>query len=74
MNLRHAAALALLGWYLMVAPLADSRTVDLDAPLTKWDIFRSFDSAAQCEKTPLDHGGPRLSLRVGRNRHLAVNE
>lgn len=37
MKPRHAAALALVGWYLMVPPLASlqSQTADLHAPLSK---------------------------------------
>ena len=41
MKLRHAAALALVGWYLMV-PLSRNDS------LTKWDHYGSFDSAAAC--------------------------
>jgi hypothetical protein len=38
----HAAALALLGWYLIMG----------DPPLSKgnWGIFESFDTAAECKK------------------------
>jgi hypothetical protein len=48
MNLRHAAAFALVGWYLMIPPGSGSR-VDIDAPLNKWSVFRSFDTAAECK-------------------------
>jgi hypothetical protein len=52
MNLRHAAALALVGWYLMVPPFTAQRAgpVDVDdqAPLSKWTIAGSFDTAEQC--------------------------
>src|SRR5258708_27358346 len=49
---RHAAALALVGWYLMVPPPVphSSVPVDLDAPLSKWRFFSTHDSAAQCEQ------------------------
>jgi hypothetical protein len=52
MNFRHAAALALVGWYLMVPPpvIHSSVPVDLDAPLSKWGIFSAHDSAAECEQ------------------------
>ena len=52
MKPRHAAALVLVSWYLMVPPpIAHSSVpVDLDAPLSKWRIFSSHDSAAQCEQ------------------------
>lgn len=51
MKPRHVAALALIGWYLMVPP-GYSRTPDepdTEAPLRKWHIIRTFDSAADCE-------------------------
>ena len=51
MKLRHAAALALVGWYLMVPPLKSrgSMAVDASAPLARWHIFKSFDSVTECE-------------------------
>jgi hypothetical protein len=49
MNLRHAAALALVGWYLMLAPWEGERIANPDAALSEWKINYSFDSAADCE-------------------------
>jgi hypothetical protein len=53
MNLRHAAALALVGWYLMVPP---PDTVTLEQfrkgempPLTIWIQLWAFDSAKECQ-------------------------
>jgi hypothetical protein len=59
MKLHHAAALALVGWYLMVPPPAykDGKPlvgVNLDAPLSEWTISRAFDSAAACEAQRAD--------------------
>jgi hypothetical protein len=59
MNLRHAAALALVSWYLMVPPWTaghDGRPIqplvaDSYAPLSKWATEGSFDSAADCGLT-----------------------
>jgi len=56
MNLRHSAALALVGWYLMVPPPMRVSDVkfdlavipDLNAPLPHWFNVRSFDTAADC--------------------------
>jgi hypothetical protein len=52
-NLRHAAALALVGWYLIEPPFSrlpngqyDAQT---DAPLSKWFHVASFDKASLCE-------------------------
>jgi hypothetical protein len=54
MNLRHAAALALVGWYLLVPPiLTDQLLVNIDAPISKWEHYQSFDSAQECESTNL---------------------
>jgi hypothetical protein len=49
MNLRHAAALALVGWYLMVAPSRPQRAVfNTHAPLSQWEWRGSFDTAGDC--------------------------
>jgi hypothetical protein len=52
MKAPHGAALALVGWYLMVPPpvVHSSVPVDSDAPLSKWGIFSTHDSAAECEQ------------------------
>jgi hypothetical protein len=49
MNLRHAAVLALVGWYLMSAPMTPDHQVLTDAPLSKWKTGASFDTAKECE-------------------------
>jgi hypothetical protein len=56
MKCRHAAAIALVGWYLMVPPVKyaptskpDLLAVDPSAPLSKWSVSESFDTAAECE-------------------------
>ena len=54
MSLRHAAALALVGWYLMVPPyegrISDPASVVVNdrAAISKWEISDSFDSANDC--------------------------
>jgi len=49
MKVRHAAALALVGWYLMLPPMAGNHT-DLSAPLSSWRIAGSYDAAIECRK------------------------
>jgi hypothetical protein len=55
MNTRHAAALALVGWYLIAPPPArprpssNSAPPNESAPLNKWTIWSSYDSAKVCE-------------------------
>jgi hypothetical protein len=49
MNLRHAAALALVGWYLLVPPLSsDLSRFDISAPFSKWTLLTSTDTADRC--------------------------
>ena len=56
MNLRHAAALALVGWYLLIPPVFSAMGNhprafnDLNASLNRWDIQASFESDTSCEK------------------------
>jgi len=61
MTLRHAAALALMGWYMMtpqvlikngVVQFDINGNVELDTakPLSKWIQVKAFDSAEQCEQ------------------------
>jgi hypothetical protein len=52
-NLRHATALALLAWYLLVPPLMESTEKpepDVDAPFGKWQRIDSFNSEDECDK------------------------
>jgi hypothetical protein len=44
MNLRHAAALALVAWYLMVPPY----TRGPNLPLSKWSIYHRYDTPDEC--------------------------
>jgi hypothetical protein len=51
MNLRHAGALALVGWYLMTPPYSHSLGgADDHAPLAEWTLAASYDSAKECEE------------------------
>lgn len=50
MKLSHAAALALVGWYLMLPPVSSDGRIQKDAPLSDWYIFSSFDTKEACEK------------------------
>jgi hypothetical protein len=65
MKVRHSAALALLGWYLMAPPVVCVKhttaekvlelsqpkcIVDATAPLWEWSRLRPADSAGECEE------------------------
>lgn len=55
----HAAALALVGWYLLVPPQTrtwwiGAERYDNAAPLNRWTIEQSFDRAEACETARLN--------------------
>ena len=50
MKLSHAAALALVGWYLMMPAMIKG----VDAPFPEWGIVRTFDSSDKCEEAEAD--------------------
>ncbi|MHB8381862.1 MAG: hypothetical protein ACYDC3_05925 [Candidatus Binataceae bacterium] len=64
MKLRHAAALALVGWYLMLPPLkvegpaSNPNTpveADTGVPLAQWHVISTgepFETKAECEAYP----------------------
>jgi hypothetical protein len=49
MKPRHAAALALVGWCLMLPPMVGGHT-DTSAPLNSWRMTASYDAASDCRK------------------------
>ncbi|HXN14034.1 MAG TPA: hypothetical protein VN865_13050 [Candidatus Acidoferrales bacterium] len=49
---RHLAAIALVGWFLMMPPprtVGDHFETNFSAPLSKWTRLRRFDLQSQCE-------------------------
>jgi hypothetical protein len=48
MNIRHVAAVATVGWYLILPPISDG-TVEVTAPLSRWEIQFSFETATDCQ-------------------------
>jgi hypothetical protein len=49
---RHLAALALVGWYLMMPPDSPKipHDVDTNTPIARWITITSFDTEDNCEK------------------------
>ena len=66
MKPRHAVALALIGWYLMVPPTKDANHIDPSVPLPKWVVLRAFDTAAACNdaQDQLRYRVSRLNLQI----------
>ena len=62
MKPRHAAALALVGWYLITPPIGEDKTgnaipgtMNTAAPLSDWLAVNTvFDSLAECKKALRD--------------------
>ena len=52
MKLRHAAALGLVGWYLMTPPIPLKCPAE-GGPLWRWTVEETFDTAHAC-KNKLD--------------------
>ncbi len=76
MKLRHAAAFALVGWYLMIAPNRPSRVwgwwyqiTDEARPLSDWEIVQSFDSAADCRQFRQQFQQLAITLRENNPAH-----
>jgi lipocalin len=53
---RHFAALAFVGWYLMMPPDSTKipHEVEPESPLTHWITVASFDTEEKCEKALAD--------------------
>src|SRR5208282_615190 len=74
MKLRHAAALVLTGWYLMLPPVESCRDAMTGHPceetaLSSWTIAGTFDSASACEtlRNVYAENGQRYSAEYTRN-------
>jgi len=62
MKSRHAAALALVAWYLMIPPINRHANGHLGVPnqavlddVSGWEILSVSDSEAACQKAMLEH-------------------
>lgn len=53
MNVRHAVALSLVGWYLMVPPPLDPYHNRLDAPISQWHVHSAWKTADECRAAQL---------------------
>src|SRR5260370_31006074 len=69
MKPRHAAALALVGWYLIMAPAESFRNhQDDEEPLGKWILLQTFDTELECKQKlskgcrQVGHGGVHTTI------------
>ncbi len=54
MTSRHATALAIVAWYLMIPPIGADYKVDARAPMLEWRRSVKFDSEKECEASLKD--------------------
>ena len=73
MNLCQAAALALVGWYLMVPPpLSNAPRDGRIAALSRWTIARAFDAEKDCRAESIKRS--RSDPTLGKYRGLPPEE
>jgi hypothetical protein len=65
MNARHAAALALVGWYVMSPPIVNGH-VQASAPVEQWNAVYSVQSARDCKSrlNSLHANLPKLAANI----------
>jgi hypothetical protein len=68
MKRHHAAALALVGWYLMVPPTQSANHVDPFVPLSKWIVLKAFDTATACNDG--SNSRPYVTLESTKSRRI----
>jgi hypothetical protein len=51
MKLRHTAAVALVGWFLITPPPQTNGHYDTSAPLSQWKIEGGAGTRKECEET-----------------------
>ena len=79
-NSRHLAALAFVGWYLMMPPDSAKipHDVDADAPLSRWICRRQFRHRRHCEKALTDiqnsEQDPITLDKTGKLKRLQKND
>jgi hypothetical protein len=49
MTIYHAAALALIGWYLLLPPVDTENNPRTDLPISEYRQVQSYDTARDCE-------------------------
>ena len=77
---RHLAALALVGWYLMMPPDSAKipHEVDAEVPLARWIVVSSFETEENCEKALTDiqnsEQDPVTLDKTGKLKRLQKND
>jgi hypothetical protein len=64
MRLYHLAASLLVGWYLIAPPIKGG-SVELSAPLAKWNIEGRYHSAGECRDAKKAEAEEIVSTQTG---------
>ena len=80
----HAAALAIVVWYLMIPPIGADNKIDPHAPLSKWRKGVSFQSQKECDDslkdaiqnpmTPAEYQAAAKATRKAKMKPLTMSE
>jgi hypothetical protein len=84
MKPHHAAALAIVVWYLMIPPIGVDGKVDAHAPLSTWRKGVSFKSQTECDDslkdaiehpmTPAEYRAAAKTTRKAKMHPLSMSE
>jgi hypothetical protein len=84
MNSRHATALAIVAWYLMIPPIGADNKIDPRAPLSQWRKGVSFQSQKECDDslkdaiqnpmTPAEYKAAAKATRKAKMKPLTMSE
>jgi hypothetical protein len=84
MKSRHATALAIVLWYLMIPPIGADNKVDPHAPLSQWRRGVGFESQQQCDDslkdaiqnpmTPAEYQAAANATRKAKMKPLSMSE
>jgi hypothetical protein len=84
MKTRHATALTIVVWYLMIPPIGADNKVDAHAPLLQWRKGVSFNSQKECDDslkdaiqnpmTPAEYQAAAKATRKAKMNPLSMSE
>ena len=74
MEARHAAALTLVGWYLLIPPFIPHESYNANAPLREWQTWKSFDDESACKAAVSHLNGAQLNSIDPAERYIAMVE
>ena len=84
MKSRHATALAIVLWYLMIPPIGADNKVDPHAALSQWRIGVGFQSEKDCDDslkdaiqnpmTPAEYQAAAQATKTAKMKPLSMSE